>query len=252
MDVFALDMVSTIKKVDDVFINVADRLVLGMDDFFELDEDTKWVKKRIEKTGDVIPNAINYHKYAYEFNKAFFLKNLYKNLTSISYLADLGIPLSGPIVDIGSGAGPSSLAYVLLFPSRTHQAILIDRNEAQLEFAQKVRNLLKINHSIFLHKSIDNNLAIEELREGTVFASYFFCEQNPSAFDRIAKILLNKFQLALVVVDYPDIVSRFIQTIDSICNTPIRWELEIPLGSRSNRILKEKALHVNGCYLAPC
>lgn len=236
-----------LEEIDSLFISVVNKLSLSMANFNESDRNINRVIKSIQSRKDEIPNKLNYERDAYAFNKAYFFKNLYKNLVSFSYLKGIGKEIPEPIVDIGSGAGTSTIAHFLINRYKSHLAILIDQNQDQLDIANLFMHELRYHGWQLKNKMVDEGLG---KLIGTVVASYFFCEQNRSDFARVSQLLLDIFEKTLIVLDYPENINRFSRYINHEECVSTSWELEIPLSHESSFLLGEQTLHVHGCYVS--
>ena len=235
-------------EIDKLFVNVVDKLLLAMPSFFEPDDETAKIKRKIIRRGFRIPNRIDYNEHWLAFNKAFFLKNLYKNLIAISYLMTEGIALKEPIIDIGSGAGPSSLAFTLLNSSNSSKATLVDQTKRQLELANKLMDIMGFKGWTFINKAINGN---RFPLEGTVILSYFLCEQTPSNFDRMAQKLLRTIKDSLIVLDYVQNISKFENNLLIQPCKYKKWNLHVPLSTNTAQILGSDYIHVNACLVQP-
>lgn len=235
-------------EIDKLFFTVVDKLLLAMPSFFELDDETARIKRKIIRRGFRIPNRIDYNDHWLAFNKAFFFKNLYKNLITFSYLTAEGEAFKEPIIDIGSGAGPSSLAYTLLKSSNSSQTTLIDQTKCQLELANKLMNIMGFHGWIFINRVIDGN---RSPLEGTVILSYFLCEQTQSNFDRLAQRLLRTIKDSLIVLDYKENIARLENNLNTKPCKYKKWNFNIPLNTNTAQFLGSDQIHVNGCFFRP-
>ncbi|MCD4779053.1 MAG: class I SAM-dependent methyltransferase [Candidatus Omnitrophica bacterium] len=213
-------------------------------------EDSLQIRKLVDNYKKMNPQPINYDKYWLDFYKQFFLKNLYKALVTIEYLKKYKIITSNtdlPIIDVGCGAGVCTIAWMSLFDKMNNKAILIDQNKFQLELAQHITKILKLNSLEFYNKTFPEEF---NKLDGIRLYSYWFCEQkNFSIFlnaDNISKIIGE----GALIIDYQYIINRLQNVMNSNFSFT-RWILKI---DKIPEILVEnnnKGQCIYGAYIKP-
>lgn len=237
-------------RIDQLFFFVVNKLKDIWTDFFIYELETFQIQAFILSHGSFRGTSIDYTDpdVVCAFNKAFFLKNLYKNLMMMSYLEKMGVQMELPTYDLGSGMGPSTIAWRLLSKNK-EEAVLIDSSPYQLKLAKKIMKILGINNIIYLDKHIDLN--VDKLN-GTIFLSYWFCEQPLSTtFLENYKQLKKSVGHSLILIDYPERIEEFKRTLTGKYVFE-QYYLETKISSRvSKYVFEDTTVKVHGCYYKP-
>lgn len=232
------------ESINEIFLEAIEKIRSKWSGFFDRDEETNFVKENIEKFGGDRGFIINYKKYCLAFNKSYLLKNLYKNLLAIQHLKSLDIDLNTPIFDLGSGAGPSSIAWCMLSPPNLWDVILIDQSEEQLNIAKQLMKIFEIESVSYQNNQVED---LHDGLEGTIFLSYWFCEQTPPAFLENPTNFRRLVKDALVFIDYPDNIKIFENNIKANFSF-YTFNLEVIATPELKSYLYDDVIRVHGCY----
>lgn len=232
--------------IDSIFLDTVRKIESKWNEFFLIDRETDEVKNLLENNGVQRGFSIDYKKVSYFFNKAFFLKNLYKNLILFYSLQQNNILIDLPLFDIGSGAGPSTISWCLLNKQKKCKAYLIDQSLAQLIFARRIAKILDISGLEFINQHVNSNF---HRIDGTAFLSYWYCEQVVPSFIEdpllIKKIITNK----LLILDYPQNVELFEKQVNGIFSLS-RLQIESKVSKEIDQYIhhNESRMIIYGCF----
>jgi len=194
--------------------------------FFVSENEIIHFKELMAEFGKGIRKEIDYDKFWLVFNKMYFYKNLYKVFVSLDYLKrrEFIVPTSYPsVIDIGCGAGVSTIAWIKLFGEGNTKHILIDKNKHQLDLAKNIVKIFENNRFEFHNSFYPNDFG---KLNGIKLFSYWFCEQK-CLETALGEQDLNEFVGdGVIIVDYKhniDLVQKFIGS-EYLFN---KWTLKI-------------------------
>lgn len=238
-----------ISAVDNRLIKAVERFTLEWNDFFSADKATLILQQRIKLLGRHMPHVVDYEKEYISFAKAYFFKNLYKNLVSFEYAKNAGlVPETSSIVDVGCGAGVSTIAWVLTgLLGKEDEVRLVDQSQSQLTLARRVLSFFSIN-TVFTFRMLFYSI-VGELPGVAVF-SYWVCEQDTLSILAKPEVFAAAVPQGVIVIDYEEQVTRFIQgTLET--GSVHRWKFFVRPSEVVSDLLKEEEVEVNGCYYKP-
>lgn len=237
--------------VDKVFSFVVNRLCSYSPELLRRDNESFFVEQRIQAFCKRKRTRIDYERHNLAFNRAFFFKNLYKNLIALSYLRSQGLITNGraQVIDVGSGAGPFSIAWSLLIAAHDDYIKLIDTSKGQLSLAKRVAEILNLKQRSFFQTFFPHNFG--QLC-GLRLMSYWFCEKDNLAFVKDNKTCQKVIGEGAIVTDYSYIINEL--ELD-LSNKYVfdRWCLKVELNHNNHfsHVLREKNIEVCGCYCRP-
>lgn len=238
---------SPVGSGNDSFLDAIDLFRNNWPILFESDQKVHEVRAAI-KNRFIGRSPIDYSTGSLAFNRAYFLKNLLKNLTNYGYALSTGIlePFFSrrrlQVVDIGSGAGTATLAWNYLAKGLSHDFRLLDRSDAQLELAMKISELFQFDFAAEIM-----NFPSPRRRQADIqLVSYWLCEQDLSDH----ALLLNSFQKPSILTDYADVLASVCKQLSST-HSFMLWSLTcaVPYGAR--QYLEDTHFEVHGAFIAP-
>jgi SAM-dependent methyltransferase len=208
-------------------------------------------KLLIKYTGKYHINVINYDKNYLTFNKNYFIKNLYKSMISMFYLQENNLLNTVDILDIGCGAGPASLGYLLVkslnsTDYRDLNITIVDTSVGQLDLAFKILDCLKIKNINSIRKKF---IISDQILDELVLFSYFICEQD-SKYINILSNHVKNFKKGFICIDY----EKNIRKLERLLKHKYEftsWNLKVKVEKDILNLLQEEYIYVHGCYCEP-
>src|ERR1700679_1160836 len=140
---------SVLLHAENSFAKLYAQLIQAPPDFLKSAAATSSVQNAVWTQKDRFFEKFNYDIDANSFNRAFFLKNLYKCLVALTTFQAAGYLHDTEVVDVGRGAGAFTGAWNTIFWARRHYVTLNDTSQLQLESARQVITALDIHKCCF-------------------------------------------------------------------------------------------------------
>lgn len=229
--------------INSTFFRVASQLNERYPDLLETDEESRCLQNSTEQHRHIFGKPIEYRKNALAFNRAFFLRNLYKDLVAVSWYRSNHAPPTAQIEDIGSGAGTFAIAWKTMEPSTKQLIVLIDKSPEQLAIARRCFQSLGLGRATF--RTIRYPYS-DRPPEALGLFSYLFCEssRSKSSNQEFVYALHNRHSL---IVDYPEILNRLSASFNSNAR-PERLDINIQIPRAVQSWIGQGALNVSALY----
>src|SRR3989338_4608901 len=152
------------------FFDLTKRLERQCPDLLKEDGGSQTLRAALERRRRLFGGKIDYKQNTLSFNRAFFLRNLFKNLVATAWIRSRVALDATPVMDIGTGMGTSAIAWSS-FGASTRLSI-VDKSTEQITVAQRCCASLGINAE-FSRVSFPNCM----IPQGTLgLFSYLWCE----------------------------------------------------------------------------
>jgi hypothetical protein len=233
-------------EIDALFCRVFRIFQAQWPEFFLVTDHTNSIKDVIEQTNDSPQRAINRRKDALEFNRAFFFRNLYKNLFNISQVISRSMVHRIPsnILDLGSGAGVATIAWYAVVRPQNSRVVLFDENADQLILARRALGVAGISPFMTLQSSYPNRN--ETLPNGLRLISYWLCEQDRSKLD--PEDLVQILHGGAIITDYRQVIEDVLDRLPAKADA-ISWSVRLHPADCVCTVLKQKQVEANGAYI---
>lgn len=229
-------------RPDEIFLSTAANLSKFLPEVVEINDRVRGLKRLVKHQENV---RFDYNRDAMVFNQAYFLRNFYKCLCLLSS-PDVLIP-GDNIVDIGSGAGPFSLAaHLTYYHNCFKQVILIDSSTTQLLIAHQIFEVMKVPLTDLRANRLPQCLLPSDFYR---LASYWLCEQDYTHFKNEDRRIL--FGQGILFIDYPNVLEEFIATLDLNIHSCRLLFNSVQLAPDVARVLEKENVTVHGLAIKP-
>jgi hypothetical protein len=232
-------------KVDPLFLRTAELMTRRKSGILDLTPRAREIQDWVERRPSNRSAPVVYEKEADDFNRAFFLRNIYKNLFNIAYALEAGLlpSVQRDIVDLGSGAGVSAIAWSLLTAGSAHRVTLVDRSKRQLTLAAGAFAVIGLPHAEALNGFFPCEL--RKLPDGIRLLSYWLCEQDIRAMH--SEIIYHLFAERAIVTDYSEVTRNLIRMYPRL--RAVQWSFEVKLKPEVGAYIRQDRLRINGSVI---
>jgi len=227
------------KHISEAFFDI----VNNYGTIFDIKRKNRAIVKKIEKWEGVYAPILSEELEA--FNKAYFYRNLLKNLLGIDYLK--GNFETNQFIDLGCGVGTASVALSSIAFDETNddkKITLVDQSDLQIRLAKcTISKLLRsdIEHSY----SNEYQSVVKNHIDPVTVLSYSLCELYSSAKD---KWFLAESTDKLFIIDYRRTILRFLNENRSRFNRIEFLSQTYELDKALSKIIGQERIKLNAAF----
>lgn len=180
------------------------------------------------------------------FNQAYFERNLLKCLIAIHRFRN--IFRNAPIRDIGCGAGPATVAWLVATKPSLHQlatSTCIDRSKHQLSIAKKIIQAVSGTAKLPSFHESAQTFGKRETSSVTLM-SFYLCEALSEGIP--ARTILSTCSKEIIAVDYREILAEFLSAIGGSLRSSELFQETYALPCRVSAALGQDTLRVMGLH----